>query len=245
MIKSEDEVFVQMRRGMNVLFLGQGYLAIETGTDPFLSQITQKYGAGPHPDYDAVFVGTAGQNVEQSLAWMDERCRRIPLPHWLNVVADFPWNAVFTSAIDSVWPQAFVNDWRTVQPIFLERHIPNDPRNVFQLNCTFLFGSVSRTDPGERPPKSKFDWYSRKQSAVSLARRIREVVTPMGGLFIEGYRGAKDWLKPEDLYAPLSVLLPGQVQLFSASASLVEDEFDLIGRRSRSAASRVVTGGPL
>jgi len=119
MIKSEDEVFVQMRRGMNVLFLGQGYLAIETGTDPFLSQITQKYGAGPHPDYDAVFAGTAGQNVEQSLAWMDERCRRIPLPHWLNVVADFPWNAVFTSAIDSVWPQAFVNDWRSPQPIFL------------------------------------------------------------------------------------------------------------------------------
>lgn len=226
MTRSADEVFAQMRRGVNVLFLGQKSLALETGVDPLLSQAAQKYSAADGPGgYDALLTGSAGQIYEQALAWMDERCRRIPTPHWLDLVASFSWNALFTSAVDSVLPRAFTNEWRTVQPIFLEKHVPSDPRNVFQINCTHLFGSVSRTDAGERPPMSRFEWYTRRQSAVALARRIPEVVTPMGLLFIEGFEAANDWLKAEDLYGPLSVLLPGQVQFFSISRSTANDEF--------------------
>jgi hypothetical protein len=85
----------------------------------------------------------------------------------------------------------------------------------------------------KRPPVTKFDWRKRRQIAVSLARRLPEILTPMGTLAIEGYGGEEDWLPPDDLVPILDMLNPGQAHLFSCTEDLVRnpDIRELVDRR--------------
>jgi hypothetical protein len=63
-----------------------------------------------------------------------------------------------------------------------KKYRPRDPRNKSILHCTYLFGCVNRTDPGERPPLNKSEWRSRRQVAIALTRRLPELLTPRGVL---------------------------------------------------------------
>ena len=162
---STIETFItRIRQGPVVLLLGQGYLAIETGVDPFLREIIRKYGPALEspPSYGDMLEGEASTLEASALAWMDERCRRLPAPDWLGLVSSYPWSAVYTSAIDSIWFPGFRNVWRELQPIFDERFRPPDPRNRLMLHCTFLYGCVNRTEENERPPLSRSEWRRRR-----------------------------------------------------------------------------------
>jgi hypothetical protein len=222
MDKAEIALYERLKHGPSFLFLGQDYLRIETGRDPLLSEIIRKY--GPQnvavPTYYSLFDGTAAEHRDVALAWMDERCKRISVPDWLRTVTQFAWNGVYTSSIDSILLSAFRSSWREVQPIFEEKFNPSDPRNKRVLHCTFVFGSLNQADEMTSPPLTRFEWTKRKQVAVALARRLPELVTPLGSLFIEGYGDILDWLTPDELLPILDGFSAGQVHFFN-----VREEF--------------------
>ena len=211
-----QEFWNQLNRGPAVLFLGQDYLSLETGTDPLLTEIQEKFGSSSDsPGYKRLFDGSANQDGDAALSWMSERCRRLPQPDWLQSIASFQWNSVFSSAVDPIWLQTFRNDWREVAPIYDDEYFPRDPRNRRQLHCTFLFGSLNQTEDKQRPPLSLTDFLIRKQVAVALARRLPDTLSALGVLAIEGYQGKEDWFSWEDLFPVLRSMGPGQVHLFS------------------------------
>jgi hypothetical protein len=236
MTQSSSKLYQQMDQGPAVLLLGQKYLQIESGEDSFLSELLRKYSQNPpeHADYFQLFNTNAHNSVESALAWLQDRGERLSVPKWLTKVADYPWSAVYTSAIDTIWPRAFRNEWRTLQPLFEEKFNPTDPRNRSNLHCTFLFGSVGRIETTERPPLNRFELSSRRQVAIALARRLPEVLTPFGVLLVEGYAGDRDWLQPEDLFPILDQLTHNQVHLFSVTEDIERHSYiDELVRRGK------------
>ena len=225
---TEPAEFVErLNRGPAVLFLGQGYLSLETGADSYLHEILRKFGpAGLEEEsYFSLLDGTMANSPDVSLAWMDERCRRLSTPDWLNSVSRYAWSAVYSSAFDSIWQNTFRSEWREVHPILVEKYRSGDPRNRHRLHCTFLYGCVNRTSEDDRPPLSRFEWGKRRQVAVALARRLPDDVTPLGTLVIEGYCGEGDWLAPEDFYPIVDRFNAGQVHLFTATRAVRENAF--------------------
>ncbi|HUV02372.1 MAG TPA: hypothetical protein VMW67_02825, partial [Desulfobacteria bacterium] len=99
-LKGLKEFCESLKRGPAVLFLGQGYLQLDSGKDPFLSEILRKYGkpSADHSQYSLIFEGDAQNSIESALAWMQERCNRLSIPQWLKTVASFNWNGIYTSA---------------------------------------------------------------------------------------------------------------------------------------------------
>jgi hypothetical protein len=199
-------------------------LGLETGIDPFLSEILRKYGrqGEEKTSYHNILDGGAAYSVEAALAWMDERCRHLSAPEWLKTVAGYAWSGIYTSAIDSIWPACFRTSWREIQPVFEEKYKPSDPRNRRLLHCTFLFGCVNRTEEEERPPLTRFAWNDRRHVAVALTRRLPEAITPLGVLAIEGYTDDLDWLSLDDLLPIVNRLNPRQTHIFSVTQALRE-----------------------
>src|SRR5947209_4216543 len=106
---SETRFVAQLKQGPSFLLLGQAYLRVQTAEDPLLSLILRKYvpPTSPTNSYFDLLSGSISASPESALAWMEERCRLIAVPDWLDLVASFAWNGVYSSAIDSIWPRAF------------------------------------------------------------------------------------------------------------------------------------------
>lgn len=219
----QNEIYRKISEGPAFLLLGQDYLQLESGTDPFLSELLRKY--GPNSDnekhtYRQMLKGEASKEIDTALAWMQGLCERLSPPQWLKMVANFAWSGIYTSAIDIIWMRAFRSEWRELQPLIEERYKPNDPRNRSRLLCTFLFGCVNRVEETERPPLTLREWSKRRHVAIALARRLPEILTPFGILLIEGYAGERDWLSPDDLAPVIDDLNSNQAHMFSVTETL-------------------------
>ena len=220
-----QELHIALKRGPAFLFLGQDYLRLESGADAFLSEVVRKYGPenDVSPHYNQIFQGEAQKSINSSLAWMQERCKRLSVPQWMKTVANFSWSGVYTSAIDTIWLRDFNSEWRELEPLFEEKYNPIDPRSKSRLHCTFLFGRVDQVEETTLPPLTIIESLARKQVAISLARRLPELITPLGVLAIEGYAGDNDWFNPEHLLPIIQHLNPGQVHIFSATPQLLQN----------------------
>ena len=208
----------QLNRGPAVLFLGQDYLRSESGTDPLLLEVQGRFGGAPTtPRYNQLLESSAGETGEAARTWISERCRRLSPPVWLQGIADFPWNSVFSSAIDPIWLSTFRNEWREVAPIYSDEYFPPDPRNRRVLHCTFVFGSLNQSEPKLRAPLSMFEFFSRKMTAGNLLQRLPDTMSPLGVIAIEGYKGNDDWVSLPDLYPVVQAMGPSQVHLFSVN----------------------------
>ena len=224
---SDAEFFSKLSTGPSVLILGQSYLRLRGRDDAFLRAVLGEPNEERAASYDSIFA-----LQDTSIKRMLDLCSSIPSPDWLGEVAELPWNAVFTSAIDVVWLEAFRRQsWRTVQPIADPKLNPQDPRNPLNLKCTFLFGSVEGKAWPDTPPLSPFELKRHRLQAVTLLQRLAETATPLGLIVVEGL-DEKDWLSLDDLLPVLSELNPGQVHWFSFSSQLNLSE-DIVRLRER------------
>lgn len=223
-----DKFYHQIKQGPVFLLLGQQYLQLESGNDPFLSEIVRKFGSKDQPvlGYDqmlSIFQRRPQSDIDAALAWMHGRSEHIAAPLWLKLVAAFSWNGVYTSAIDAIWPKAFQSEWRTLQPLLNSDYEPSNPRNRSHLLCTYLFGCVNRVGEFERPPLTAREIARRKRIALAFLGRLPEILTPFGTLLIEGYAGKHDWLTIDELLSVIDELNLGQTHLFSVTGELGED----------------------
>lgn len=224
MTQQVPELYAQLNQGPAVLFLGQGYLKLDTGQDVFLRDIVEKFGpAGAEPtNYDVLLESTVSHNQEASLAWLQRRNSLMSVPPWLEMVAGFAWSSLYTSSIDNLWARAFRTDWREIYRIYESKYVPSEPRSRSRLNCTMLFGSIVRSadEISERPPLSSRELRNRRQEAIVLARRLPEIITPFGVLVVEGYQ-VDDWFDLETSFLPIvDELRQGQVHMFSVDEVL-------------------------
>ncbi|MBC1237224.1 DEAD/DEAH box helicase family protein [Nostoc sp. 2RC] len=223
MTQLDKELAKRLKSGPAFLLLGQNYLKLESGIDPFLSEIVRKYG-GIADSYSQILTGSACEASELALAWMQQRCERFASPEWLETVASFPWSGVYTSAIDTICLKAFRNNWRELQPIYDSETLnPSDPRNRHRLHCTFLFGCVNQDDKNKRPPLNEDELDIRDSVANALARRLPELITPLGTLVLEGYAGDLDWFSPQKLTPVVERLNQAQVHIFSADEAIKQN----------------------
>ncbi|MEG3956107.1 P-loop NTPase [Microcoleus sp. herbarium2] len=223
MTQLTSELSERLKSGPAFLLLGQNYLKLESGRDPFLSEILRKYG-GTGDDYGQILAGSASEASEAALAWMQERCDRFPPPEWLETVASFPWSGVYTSAIDTICLKAFRTSWRELQSIYdAETLNPSDPRNRHRLHCTFLFGCVNQDDKNKRPPLNEYELDVRDSVATALASKLPELITPFGTLVIEGYAGDLDWFSSKKLIPVIHSLNQAQVHVFSANEAIKQN----------------------
>lgn len=216
----DTNFYKRLQTGPIFLFLGQKYLSMETGEDPLLSAILQKYGeeksAAENIGYSALF-NTSISNDNASLAWIFRRSELLSVPYFLEKIAQFAWSGVYTSAIDTMWLKAFKNDWREIQNIFNERTNPIEPRSRTRLNCTYLYGRVDQVESTYLPPLTHREYRKRShQEASLLINRLPELITPLGHIFFEGYDFRNDWFALDDLLPILDKLSSNQVHIFSS-----------------------------
>jgi hypothetical protein len=219
-----DDLVTKLQRGPAVLFLGQNYLALETDSNPFLDKIAQKYGKEQNKEhYDILFNKGINDFLDSSIPWINTYIDRLSIPEWLKTVSKFPWSNVYTSAIDTMWLRSFrQQNWRQLVLIFEEKYNPLDNRNPFDLHSTFLFGCINQIRGSGTPPFNKFNWTKRKHEAITLARRIPDILSPLGVLVIDGYT-VYDWFSLDDFLPIFDELQKNQVFIFSASDDLIED----------------------
>ena len=154
---------------------------------------------------------------------MAQLCEHVQAPPWLSSVLSTPWNAVYTSAVDTVLRAKLRSEWRDVQPVLNEKYRPANPRNPVSLACTYLYGAVGEADDLDAAPLGQVDLLRRRPIASALLHRVIEDLTPLGTLLIIGYDPATDWLRPSDLAGMLAHLSPGQAHVFEHAHSIATD----------------------
>lgn len=222
----EKDFYTQLNDGPKYLLLGQNYLRLETGVDSFLSVVLGKYGKrnDERPHYSQMFQGNAHNDIEEAVFWMENRSDHLPPPDWLQTVTRLNWNGVYTSAIDTIWPEMFKSEWRTLQKLADKKLKFPNPRDQANLLCTFLFGYVGTTDEAERPPLTAFELNKRRMGAATeFMNRLPEIINPLGTLVIEGYAGQRDWLTPDMLLPILDDIRAKPTHIFSIDDELSEE----------------------
>jgi hypothetical protein len=177
--------------------------------------------AGPVPQ--PVAAGSGGLSADQAYSEHDRTMSAEPVPGWLSDAADYPWNGVFTSRIDSSLPGVFRRDWRRVVPT-AQPQLGRHPRSATELQLRYLFGGLGLPEDEWPPADAITEVESRARAAETLNALADTIITPWGVLVIDGY-GLDDWLRPQDLYTFVTRLQAHQAHLFSAGEGLLADPF--------------------
>jgi hypothetical protein len=176
-------------------------------------------GDGAEPSVATPPLGSAAE-VYQHVA---DALGAAETPERLADVAEFPWNGVFTSRIDSALERAFTASWRRVRSIGVPQ-LGRNPRSATELQIRHLFGGMFLPED-ERPPSDLVaEVEVAARAAESLGVLAERLVTPRGVVVIDGYQ-VDDWLTTKDLFVFLAKLGADQAHLFSATPELLEDRF--------------------
>jgi hypothetical protein len=223
-----NELVNRFEEGPIVLFIGQKYLSLGGNEDFLLKRTLQKFDLLPQHNeelsYSMIINSNLASDSEKVLAWMDALCKNISTPSWLDSIANLPWSSIYTSAFDNILERAFVNEWRTLQPITDEKFRVIDPRNKLNLHVTYLLGSINESEELKRPPLNRRESLKRKFTTNNLLSRLPEIVTPRGLLIIEGF-DISDQVSIEQLASVLMQLGKSQVIICSASNELITNDY--------------------
>jgi hypothetical protein len=223
-MSTNSQIIARLKVGPAVLFLGQDYLRGGEVTHPFIQILKERYPDMADGESFYNFLDQFSQEDRSAiLGWLHRRSEKISISESLSTVSDYPWNNVYTSAIDEVWVRAFGKKWRSLNSIFTDRSFPQDLRDKHRLCATFLFGCVNKEDHECRIPLDKLELEERQQAAVVLLRRMPDILTPRGILLIDGWNSQTDWIRSKDLYPVLKQLEPGQAFVFSPVQMMRDD----------------------
>jgi hypothetical protein len=210
-----------LSRGPAILFLGQEVLRFQTGIDPLLAELSREIGKKQFQDYRELIKQAVAVSTP-NFAWLASQCAKVGPPLWLDHIAEFPWSAVYSSAIDNAWYSAFKESWRNIHQHFHPR--PDQySRNQQRLTCNYLFGGIDAPESEAKPPLTQLQFATAELQANAVVTALDELITPIGSLVIEAYDPERDWLKFETLAGLCNKLQKNQVFIFSARQSLFEN----------------------
>jgi hypothetical protein len=164
-----------------------------------------------------------GSNADAAYTEYDRLMAAQSVPGWLSDAADYPWNGVFTSRIDSSLLDVFRRDWRGVVPT-AQPQVGRHPRSATELQLRYLFGGLGLPEDERPPTDAVAEAESRAKAAETLNALADTIITPRGVLVIDGYRPG-DWLQPQELFTFVGRLQAHQAHLFSATDDLLADQF--------------------
>ena len=190
---------------------------------PAFLLLGQAMGGSEQPVPQPVVAGLGGLSADQAYSEYDRKVSAQAVPGWLSDAADYPWNGVFTSRIDSSLPEVFRRDWRRVVPTS-QPQVGRHPRSATELQLRYLFGGLGLPEEEWPPADAITEVESRARAAETLYALADTIITPRGVLVIDGY-GLGDWLRPQDLFTFVTRLQAHQAHLFSADEGLCADPF--------------------
>jgi len=168
-------------------------------------------------------LNLTGSDLATEYRGFDNASQVLPVPLWLSEIAQYPWNGVFTSRIDSSLPDVFSTDWRRVVPT-AQPQLGRHPRSTSELQLRYLFGGLGLPED-ERPALDVVQEVETRGRAIEVLNTLADtLVTPRGLVVIEGYQTG-DWLMPKELFAFVSRLQPSQAHMFSTPDALRQDQF--------------------
>ena len=129
----------------------------------------------------------AGTDAQAAYAEYDRMAAMQPVPQWLADAADYPWNGVFTSRIDSSCSNCSSGTgagWMPTAQPQLGRH----PRSSTSLQLRHLFGGLGLPEDEWPPADAIAEVESRARAAEMLSALADTIITPRGVLIIDGYR---------------------------------------------------------
>lgn len=221
---SFETIIKRLQDGPSILFVGQNYLSLDTGSDYILQKVASKYLDDNLSDLSyQLFTKLDNQeNKNEIFHWLQGLCKSISTPYWLEEIAKYPWSSVYTSVYDTILERAFETEFRSTQPIVNDSFILSDPRNKSNLHISYLLGYIATASDSDLPPTNLLQQVRRRNVSNSLLSRIPSLVTPKGIIVIEGY-SLKDQLSIGDLYTYLSTLGQNQILICSADEELMAD----------------------
>jgi len=188
-----------------VLLLGQSF---EAGTfSPVLDQLAKRKDLAAEAGKELGWRQVLSKGLTaEDLQWLAERFDRTVISEAGQAVLDLPWSAIFTSSIDQRLIHRLETHGRQPEAIVTSDQNPRAPRSTARPPTYFLFGRASDAADGVRCPGSINELKRRTVLHASpLLARVKETVTPIGLVVVDGYRSQSDWLEVDTL---LSVIPP-------------------------------------
>lgn len=208
-----------------VLILGQSASSDRSGRDTILEKAIEKAGRshGRVHRWPALLSPTS-LNAE-FYDWLSGVFHgRVHPPH-LTSIAELPWCAVFSSAIDPTLTAVFQGHGRRPEAVLTATETPIVARSTTRTPIYYLFGSAASTHPTESPPVDRATLNTRRIGhAVPLLGRALETATALGTVAVDGFIPGNDWLALVDLLGAVGNAAPGQVLWFGGRPELARDD---------------------
>ena len=208
-----------------VLLLGQHAWAAEGGTDTVLEIALHRQGKAPNDTRAWRALLDTPSMTEDSQEWLAERFERRVQPKAIEALGELPWSAVFTSSLDSTLHRLFSGNGREPETILTSNEFPKAVRSRARPPIYYLFSRAGAHDPVAWTPRNPAELNARRiNHAVPMLNRLAETVTPVGYVFVEGYRPGSDWLRIEDLLGTITARGVGRILWFGGNPQIQGDD---------------------
>jgi len=145
--------------------------------------------------------------------------RAVALDERFDSLRQIPWACAMTSCVDPTARRLLeVPGKRTV----VEQFLSAERFDATVLMLFRLFGSVSRPEQAEQPPRDRQALRLRRQQAGEILNNLAAFATPNGRVWVEGWDPRHDWLRPRDLAPHLLQFGKAQVFIFGIDGEAAE-----------------------
>lgn len=230
MSQKYKDLVEKLNNGRPYLFLGQ-YFWGQLVTEKIWMATKEQFKVEGEATPDIYLKLEREQNLESVLTWIQNQADHITLPPIGKILADICWNGIFTTAVEDLCERMFRLELRDVQPVYQFDNLPENYKSNKILHISYLFGCLTQTEFGKRPPLSKLEKIRYERNMTRWANQIDSVfLSPFGLLVVDGYNPEMDWLDDRTFYGICSNLKKQQVYLFSADEKLQQNQYiaDLI-----------------
>ena len=178
-----------------ILLLGQHAWADTGGRDTVLDIALKRLNKKPDDFAGWHSLLDGSELTANTFEWLAERFERRVHPTSLEILAEIPWSAIFTSSLDLTLTRLFSKEGREPEPISTNDEFPKVVRSRARPPLFFLFSQAGIVDPIARPPSNAAELIARAiQHTVPLLNRLLQTATAVGHIIVDGFQPERDWL---------------------------------------------------
>lgn len=226
-----DKLIDLLQAKQVTLFLGQSSFLEYSDSDFTLKALEQLYNCNLDGDYKEIQKYAQKDDVDEKYfrSQLHRISGKIGLSEILGSTLDFSWNHIYTTRFDNLIEKHYQLGGRNFTPILSSSNNVGlgYSRSQHKLNISYLYGSIfldTSINPEISAPLKRLQIRRRSNQVSIFLRRLREIVGPVGLLFIDGYNPKTDWLSVDNLLDSLSYFKNKQVHIFGYSNELLNND---------------------